>query len=265
MQIQFFWVWAAINEINDNTSFLIKDWENNLQVDCGWWKTLTKKIKFNNIRFNNLFITHKHTDHILWFFHLIRVFNKYFLSWLNIYCSSDVKKTLIDISNSLWWQNKSLIEYDNVKFFEIDDLYEKNIWDFIIIPINLNSKKIEQHWFLLENKWKKILFFWDEAVWVLERTDLEKYIWVDYLIVESICTESMAIRSWWFVNNEKITHITSKDAWKIANKLQVKNLILFHTMDIDEDNRQKLLIQDAKTEFDWNIIVPNSWDIIKIF
>jgi len=264
MQIQFFWIWASINEKNDNTFFLISDWKNNLQVDCAWWKTLTRQIKYNNIRFNNLFITHKHPDHILGFFHLIRVYNKSFLNWLNIYCSEDVKKSLIQISELLWWRNKSLIESDNCVFCEINNLEKKNIWNFTLNPINLNSKKVEQFWFLLENNWKKILFFWDEAYWILDRNDLDDFIWVDYLTIESVCTESMALRSWWMVNTEKMAHITSKDAWKIAKKLKVKNLILIHTMDIDENYREELLLQDAKTEFDWNIIVPNSWDIINI-
>jgi len=153
MQIQFFWVWAAINEINDNTFFLIKDWENNLQVDCGWWKTLTKQIKYNKISFNKLFITHKHPDHILWFFHLIRVYNNFFPNWLNLYCSRDVKNTIINISNSLWWQNKKLIKSGNFNFFELDNQSKNNIWNFSLTPINLNSDKIEQYWFLLENKW----------------------------------------------------------------------------------------------------------------
>jgi len=264
MKIHFFWVGAAINEINDNTFFLIKDWKNNLQVDCWWWKKLTKNIKFNNIFFENIFITHKHSDHILWFFHLIRVFKWNLLNNLNIFCSIDIKNTIISISKHLWWKSQQLIESNNVNFVEINNKKEILIWDFLINPINLYSNKIEQFWFILNHNSKRILFFWDEAVWVLERNDLNNFIWVDYLLIEAICLDSMSQESWWTINTQKISHITSKQAWFIANLLKVKNLVLIHTMDLDIINRQELLIQDAKTEFDWNIIVPNAWDIINI-
>lgn len=264
MQIKFFWVWAAINEKSDNTFFLIEDWINNLQVDCSWWKSLARQVKFNNIKFNNLFITHKHTDHILWFFHLIRVYKKLFLDEFNIYCSSDVKNTIINISNNLWWKNKEIFELNTINFNIIDKISEVNIWDFILKPINLNSKKIEQFWFLLEYKWKKFLYFWDEAVWVLKRDDLHNYFWVDYLILEALCLESMTLKSWWKIDNNKLFHISSKDAWKIANYLKVKNLIIVHTMDIVFDNIKNLMIKEIKSEFSWNIFIPKAWDIINI-
>lgn len=264
MKIHFHWIWAAINAINDNTYFLIEDWDDKLQVDCWGWKWLTRKIKSWEINFSNLFITHKHTDHILWFFHFIRVFMNWKISNINIYCSKNLEQTIKDISNSLWCRSKKLIESWILNFKNIDNLNNQKIWNFNLKPINLNSKKIEQFWFLLIHNDKKILFFWDEAVWVLDRKDLNELQNPDYLIIESVCPEYMAKRSWWTVNTEKMSHITSKNAWIIATRLNAKNLILIHTMDIDENNRQSILENDAKSEYNWNIIVPNASDIVYI-
>ena len=119
-----------------------------------------------------------------------------------------------------------------------------------------------QYGFLLKYKWIKILFFGDEAVWVLDRNDLEQFIWVDYLICESLNLDSKDTKNWWNINLEKMSHISAKHAWKIAKKLKVKNLVLIHTHEFN--NRVELLVEDAKKEFNWNIIVPNSWDIIEV-
>lgn len=260
MKIHFHWIWAAINLINDNTYFLIEDWEDKIQVDCSWWLWLTRKIKFDNYNFTNLFISHKHTDHILWFFHLARIKDLK----LNIFCSKDVEKTIKEISILLWWKKKTLIDSWNLFFNNIDNLENKTIWNFELKPINLNSKKIEQFWFLLINKWIKILFFWDEAVWVLNRNDLKQFEDIDYLIIEALVPKNMSKKAWWNVDTEKIHHITSKEAWIIATKLNAKNLILIHTMDICKKDRQEILTKDAETTFSWKIIVPNSWDIIEV-
>ena len=257
MKIIFHWVGAGSNNINDNTYFLIQDWEDNLQVDCSGGMWLMRKVKYENFSFSNLFISHKHTDHILWFFHLPR--NKE-LSF-NLYCSKDVEESIRKVSEILWPKNNTFLE--RVLFINIDDEQEKNIWKFSVFPMNLHSDKIEQFWFMLFSNNKKIVFFWDEAVKVLKRDDLEKYMDADYLIIEAVCTHAMSKKWWGEVDTEKMHHITSKEAWTIASKLQAKNLILVHTMDI-WNNREEVLKLDAQSEFNGNIIIPKGGDILEI-
>lgn len=264
MKIHFFWTWGGINLSSDNTYFLIEEWKNNLQVDCSWWLWLSRKVMYWSVIFDNLFITHKHPDHILWFFHLFRTFKPWLLENLNVFCSDNVKQTIFDVSTSLWSRNKKILDWNSLSFESIDWLDKKEVGEFILTPINLNSSKIEQFWFLLECKEKRILFFWDEAFWVLERQDLDKYIWVDYLIIEALSPEYIAKRSWWTMDTERMCHITSKDAGIIASKLWVKNLILIHTLDICDTNRQSILKKDARSEYSWNIVVPNDWDILEV-
>jgi ribonuclease BN (tRNA processing enzyme) len=263
MKIKFFWVWAALNKNMDNTYFLIEDWENRLQVDCGWWIWLAQRVRKTEAYFENIFITHKHSDHFYWFFHLPRLFKTNELKKLTVFSSKDVEKTIrwiVELTNFSAWI-KYLWNW-KISFKNIDNLEKQSIWDFELEPINLNSKKIEQFGFLLKYKWKKILFFWDEAIWVLNRKDLEKFVWVDYLICEALNLDKRDMKKWWDIDLEKICHISAKHAGKIAKKLQVKNLILVHTHEFE--NRQELLKNDAKQEFNWNIIVPNQWDIVEI-
>jgi ribonuclease Z len=160
---------------------------------------------------------------------------------------------------------KSINEmFDNwiVNFISTDDLQEKNIWDFKLKPLNLYSKKMEQFGFLLENKWKKILFFGDEAFNVMDREDLDELSWVDYLICEWLLPESMTIKWWGKFDIDKTHHITAKQAWRIAKKLNAKNLVIVHTKEIE--NRQELLKNDAQEVFSGNVFVPNDWDILEI-
>jgi len=105
MKIKFFGVWASLNESMDNTYFLIEDWKNKLQVDCGWWLNLAQLVKRREINFSDIFITHCHSDHLLGFFHLHRVVWS-IISNLNIYCSKNVENNIRQISKLITWKVK---------------------------------------------------------------------------------------------------------------------------------------------------------------
>lgn len=258
MKIKFFWVWTALQPNIKNTHFLIEDWDDKLQVDASWWLSFAQKVKRKELEFDNIFLTHTHTDHFLWFFNLLRVIKK-----LNVYCSVKVENDIRVISKIVLnknWNNK--LDNGNIKFFYNDDLKVKEIWNFKITPINLNSKKVEQYWFLLEINNKKILFFWDEAVWILDRNDLDIFVWVDYLICEWLIPEYQSKKYWWEIDLLKMSHISARETWRIATKFKAKNLIIIHTKEIE--NRIDELKNDAKLEFNWNIIVPNDSDEIEL-
>lgn len=127
MKIHFFGIWAAINLDTDNTFFLIEDWEDNLQVDCSWWLWLARKVRSWKVLFSNLFISHKHPDHILGFFHLFRVCRENKITHINIYCSKNIQKTIIDVSASLWIRNISFVKDKCIQFHHLDDLKKTNL------------------------------------------------------------------------------------------------------------------------------------------
>ena len=265
MKIHFYWVWAALNETIDNTNFLIEDWDSRLQIDCTWWLSLAQRVKRKEAVFNDIFITHKHTDHILWFFNLIRTVRYGFIEKLNVYCSENLEKSIKGVIAELEFNSwVQIIKDKKLIFNNIKDRKEENINWFKLIPVNLKSKKMEQYWFHLESNWKKILFFWDEAINIFNRNDLDEFYWADFLICEALLTHEMSIQWWGTIDNIKMSHITAREAWKIASKLNVKNLVLIHTYEVFEWDRQKVLILDAQIEFKWKIFVPNPWDIIEL-
>ena len=59
-------------------------------------------------------------------------------------------------------------------------------------------------------------------------------------------------------------HSTVKTASKIANSLNVKNLILYHSNDNDLKNRKRLYSEEAREYFNGNIYVPDDLEIIDL-
>ena len=50
----------------------------------------------------------------------------------------------------------------------------------------------------------------------------------------------------------------------LTQKLNIKNLILYHTEESHKDERQELYTKEAKKYFNGNVIVPNDLEIIDI-
>ena len=83
---------------------------------------------------------------------------------------------------------------------------------------------------------------------------------VDYLFHEAFCLYSQKDI---FKPYEK-HHATVKDACVNASKLNVKNIVLFHTEDKNILNRRKLYTEEGKKFFSGNIIIPDDLDVIEL-
>lgn len=57
-------------------------------------------------------------------------------------------------------------------------------------------------------------------------------------------------------------HSTVKTASEIMNKLEVKNLILYHTEETHGNERKTLYEKEGKENFNGKIYVPNDFDEI---
>ena len=83
---------------------------------------------------------------------------------------------------------------------------------------------------------------------------------VDYITHEAFCLDSEENI---FHAYEK-QHATVKSVSEIMNKLNIKNLILYHTEDTHGEDRKKLYLEEGKKYFNGNLIVPDDLDIIEI-
>lgn len=254
MKIKFFGTWAATPVNCDNTYFMIEnDWKN-LFVDAWWWRDLQKKISDKKVVApQNLFLTHCHTDHFLWLPHILRTVK----NPLKIYLSQDLFEKLWKLNEIVWIKKKidKLIESNLLSFQIIEEWkkYEVNNWE--IVPINLFSKKVEQFWFLLNIDWKKIVFFWDEAIDVMNRSDLDLYKNMDVLICETFCLENQKEE----LEPHEKSHITAKETWEIAKYLNPKKVFVTHYTEVKWQSRKELseeIWKEVKAYCNCEVIVP---------
>ena len=90
----------------------------------------------------------------------------------------------------------------------------------------------------------------------------EKYAkGVDWLLSEAFCMYKDRDK---FKPYEK-NHSTVKEASEIAEKLKVKNLILYHTEDKDIEHRKENYTKEAKEYFKYgNVFVPDDLEVFAL-
>ena len=81
----------------------------------------------------------------------------------------------------------------------------------------------------------------------------------DYVMHEAFCLDS---EEKVFKAYEK-HHSTVKSVCEEMDKLNIKNLILYHTEETHE-NKKELYTNEAKQYFKGNVIVPNDMEIIEL-
>ena len=82
----------------------------------------------------------------------------------------------------------------------------------------------------------------------------------DWLLHEAFCLDGQADI---FRPYEK-HHSTVKDACELAEKLQVKNLVLYHTEDKNILKRQEMYLAEGRKFYHGNLYVPEDLDVIEL-
>lgn len=250
-----------------NTCFTL---ENNIGehilVDTGGGLQILKQLRDANIDFRNIhhiILSHKHTDHILGLFWIIRYSQKFFANDnyngnLNIYMHRELENTIRKIMFEVLPNKFSSLIDNRIIFKIVEDKQEVKILNYNIKFLDVCAKKDRQFGFKtkLEND-KTLVFLGDETFNEKLRDEVEN---VDWLLHEAMCMDSEADI---YKPYEKM-HSTVKTASEIAKSLKVKNLILYHSNDNDLENRKRLYTEEAKQYFSGNIYVPNDLEIIEL-
>ncbi len=249
-----------------NTCFVIQNEHNNFLVDTGGSIEIIKRLKQVNVDLysvKDIFVSHSHTDHILGLIWLLKKITANFINNkadfnINIYCNDVTYDAIINVSKYLL--PKRLIEAINDIF--IFHILEDNE-NVMINGINyrffdIKAKGTKQFGFecILNNK--RLVFLGDEPL-NPELKDLVRG--ADYVMCEAFCLDSEEN----FFHAYEKHHSTAKNAGEIMNKLDVKNLILYHTEESHGDKRKELYTKEAQAYFDGNIIVPNDLEEIGVY
>lgn len=249
-----------------NTCFTLSERGKYFLVDAGGGNgilTQLEKAKINWKDIKDIFISHKHTDHLLGVIWLIRVISyalrdgKY-EGEVNIYGHEEVIGIIRDISNMLLVSSVTKFLDDRIKLVVLNDGDCKNIIGHKVRFFDINSTKTKQFGFSMNisnsGSDERLTFCGDEPYSGSYGRDSR------WLLHEAYCLyEEKEI----FKPYEKF-HSTVKDAAMVGDKLKVKNLLLYHTEDKNVGNRKKLYTKEGSKYYSGNLHIPEDLEKIKL-
>lgn len=249
-----------------NTCFVLSDGDKHFLVDGGGGNGVLRQLKDAKIpitSIHDVFLTHKHTDHLLgivWVLRVIasKIHQGLYEGDLKVYGHDEVLKILLDIAKALLAKKDLALFGDKIKFLEIKDGQTIEIIGHLTTFFDIDSTKAKQFGFTFALNEKDILCCCGdeplkEGLYHYGRNST-------YLLHEAFCLyENRDI----YKPYEK-HHSTAKDASILAQTLNVKNLVLYHTEDDTLKERKDLYTREGKKYFDGNIIVPDDLETITL-
>ncbi|MDD3139450.1 MAG: MBL fold metallo-hydrolase [Lachnospiraceae bacterium] len=249
-----------------NTCFVISDRDKYFLVDGGGGNGLLHQLKvakINWMEIKEIFITHKHVDHLLGIIWMMRLICQNMSSGkydgeVYIYGHEEVIGLIESISKSLLTEKQSRYIGDRVHLITILDGQKKVILGKNVTFFDIQSTKAKQFGFSMEmENGEKIACCGDETY----KSCNQKYVrGSKWLLHEAFCLYSQADV---FKPYEK-HHATVKEACEIATMLEIENLLLYHTEDKQIKNRKKLYLEEAWLYRKGKVFVPDDLDVIEL-
>ncbi len=249
-----------------NTCFVIEDEGKYFLVDTGGGNTLIKQLKAVNINpkeIKEVFITHRHSDHITGVIWLVR-------SWVqamskgkyegevHVYGHEEVINILNNFTKLLFPDDWEKVINKQLFFIEVKDGEKKLINDKVVTFFDIQSTKAKQFGFSMElPNGKKLTCCGDEPYKECEQQYVKDSEW---LLTEAFCLYGDRDK----YHPYEISHSTVKDACEIAERLNVKILNLYHTEESDLANRKVKYTTEGKEYFSGNLFVPNDLESFEI-
>lgn len=249
-----------------NTCFVIEDEGKYFMVDGGGGNTILTQLKRANLDWmdmREIFVTHKHVDHLMGIVWMIRMIcqsmnrGKY-EGEANIYAHEEVISILKKMSKKLYSKKETQFIGKRLHLIEVKDGEKRVINGKKVTFFDIQSTKAKQFGFCMKlGNGKKLTCCGDEPYNECEKKYAKKS---DWLLHEAFCLYSEADI---YKPYEK-HHSTVKDACQLAEKLGVKNLVLYHTEDKNIKKRKKLYMEEGKPYFSGKLYVPDDLEVIEL-
>lgn len=248
-----------------NTCFVIQNEMGNFLVDTGGSIEIIKRLNESNIDYKeikNIFISHSHTDHILGIFWLFKkisrdVMHGNIAEKINLYCNDVVYEAIKGVAKYILPDKLMKAIYSIVDFHILNDGDKYDINGVTYTFFDIQAKGTKQYGFECILNDKKFAFLGDET---LNPSLYERFRDYDYVMHEAFCLDSEENIFHAYEKN----HSTTKSVSEVMNKLNVKNLILYHTEESHKDKRKELYTKEAQEYFNGRIIVPDDLETIEI-
>ena len=256
---------AGFNKYFYNTCFVINHNNKNFLIDTGgsqeiYFRLLEKNIELTEI--HDIFISHSHTDHILGLIWLFKAFSAFRvlekIQKLNIYCNQSVCDAIKGICNYTLHHKtvEKLKKYLNFIIIKPGDKLNIIGLDFTFF----DSYDAGNNLTCFETNINgKSLVFLGDATCNMKNYEILKN--KDYVMHEALCLDKDADI---YKPYEK-HHSTVKSTCDCFKDFNIKNLILYHTIDDYKDTRKEKYINEAKmSNYKGNVIVPEDMEEIVI-
>ncbi|MCD8019366.1 MAG: MBL fold metallo-hydrolase [Clostridiales bacterium] len=250
-----------------NTCFVLQDEEGKyFMVDGGGGNGILTKLEKMQIPtkdIHELFVTHKHTDHLLGIIWIIRTIgqqmrNGKYEGNLNIYCHNELVDIIYKLCEMTLVEKLMKLFGERIILHEVMDREERDILHYHVKFFDIQSTKAKQFGFVTTlNNGKRLTFCGDEPY---QEHCFDYAYRTDYLLHEAFCLYEQRDR---FKPYEKC-HSTVKDAAELATKLEVKNLLLWYTEDDNIRKRKSLYKKEARKYYKGNLYIPYDKEIIEL-
>lgn len=257
---------SAFPKHSYNSCFAIKSESFLLLVDAGGGNGIFAALKRSGIavaEIHHLFVTHAHTDHVLGVIWLIRnVVNmakeSLYSGKLKIYGNKSVINAICRICKLTFLNADYDKMTDCIKFVEVrnDDIFQ--IQNVSFRCFDVCSANVEQTGFRMTlNGGKEIVCMGDES---LTLRNAQNTVDCDTLICGAFCR---------YVDKEiyqpyEKHHSTVRDVAVLAERFNIRNLVLVHCEDDDITHRQGLYQDEAATYYSGTVIVPTDGERLQL-
>lgn len=246
-----------------NTCFALREGGKCFLVDAGGGNQILRILEEQGIaltQIHDLFITHAHSDHILGAVWIIRMIGQLmnrgkYDGTLNIYANEEVANNLQTICKIVVAKKVTDLFGSRIQWINLRDGDSCTILNREITFFDIRSTKLLQYAFKI--KQERLLFCGDEP---LNKAFYPDAMDAEYLLHEAFCLFSEREK---FKPYEK-HHSTVKDACSMAEKHNVKNLILMHTEDSHIAKRKQLYLDEGKQFYSGNLLIPDDGESITI-
>lgn len=249
-----------------NTCFALRSGEAYLLVDAGGGNGILVQMEEMGLaieQIHDMFVTHAHTDHILgviWVIRKVATLMKKgsYDGNFTIYCHDKVKEFLQYMCMQLLPSKFTDFLGKRILLEEVKDGEHRTVADMQLTFFDIGSKKQKQFGFMaLLPDGQKLTCLGDEPY----QEKCREYAYgCDWLLSEAFCMDADKEI---YKPYEK-HHSTALDAGRIAQELEVKNLVLYHTEDDHILERKQLYTKEAQTYYRGNVFVPNDLERIPL-